>query len=341
MKEKEIFSPSLILKMNINRNGVEFLFSVYPRDISLPNSFKKNSFYRKQVTCQRDFQRYLTLMSGSSVGVFTSVYDINEEVVIDKIVFDMDSKDLNEVFTEVDILCSRLQDRNMPYGVVFSGKKGAHIYGLLRPVKLQREVASYYLGNLHRSLINNLKTIDTHLIGNVSAMIRIPNTLNGKIYCTPLPFEFRKMSITEILDYSKTQHTLNFFPGELQSIEELSGDFKFQKRENTEEFKDEIKVGSIPSIEILEELIRPCVIKEIQKSNPGTVARVDFVSEMTFLSFSPKQILDVIKQLNWDNFDERQTEYQIRKIFERKLKPYSNSKLKETFGCESNSFYWW
>ena len=328
--------------MITNINSTEFLFSIFPRDVSLPNSFKKkNSFYRKQVTCQRDFQRYLTLMNGSSVGVYTSVYDTNEKVLLDKIVFDMDSKDLNEVFAEVDILCSRLHDRNMPYGVVFSGKKGFHIWSLLKPSKLPRDAAGYYLGNLHRSLISGLKTIDTHLIGNVSAMIRVPNTLHDGRYCCPLPFEFRKMSITEILDYSKTQHSLNFFPGKMRTIEELSGDFKFQKRENTEEFKDEIKVGSIPSMEILGELIRPCVIKEIQKSNPGSVARLDFVSEMLFINFSPKQILDVIRRLNWDDFDERQTEYQVRKIFERRLKPYSNSKLKEAFGCDSDSYYWW
>ena len=325
----------------MNSNGVNFLFNRFPRDISLPNSFKKGSFYRKQVTCQRDFQRYLTLMSGSSTGTYTSVYDTNEKVLIDKIVFDMDSKNLNEVFAEVDIICSRLHDRNMPYSVVFSGKKGFHIWSLLKPSKLPRDVAGYYLGNLHRSLTNNLKSVDMHLIGNVSAMIRVPNTLHDGRYCCPLPFEFRKMTITEILDWSRVQHTLNFFPGELKTIEELSGDFKFQKRDNTEEFKDEIKVGSIPSMEILEDLIRPCVFKEIKKPNPCAIARLDFVSEMMFLSFQPRQILEIIRRVEWEDFDERQTEYQIRKIFEKRLKPYSNSKLKEAFGCNSNSYYWW
>ena len=322
-------------------NGISFLYGIFPRDISLPNSFKKGSFYRKQVTCKRDFQRYLSLMSGSNISTYTSVYDTNEQVILDKIVFDLDGENLNEVFAEVDILASRLHDRNIPYLVLFSGKKGFHCYGLLKPIKLPREVAGYYLSNLQRNLITDLKTIDTHLIGNISAMIRIPNTLNDGRYCVPLPFEFRKMSIEEILDYSKTQHTINFFPGELRTIQELSGDLKVPQKNNSEEFKDEIKVGSIPSIEILEDLIRPCVIKEIQKSNPGTIARVDFVSEMMFAAFSPKQILEVIKKLDWDNFDERMTKYQISKVFERRLKPYSNSKLREAFGCNSNSYYWW
>ena len=322
-------------------NDISFLYSQFPRDISLPNSFKKGSFYRKRVTCMRDFQRYLSLMSGSSVGVYTSVYDTNEQVIIDKLVFDLDGEDLNEVFVEVDILASRLHDRNISYLVIFSGKKGFHVYGLLKPSKIPRDIAGYYLGILQRGLINDLKTIDTHLIGNISAMIRIPNTLNDGRYCVPLPFEFRKMSIEEILDYSRTQHTLNFFPGELKTIQELSGDLKVPQKDDSEEFKDEIKVGSIPSMEILEDLIRLCVIKEIQKSNPGTVARVDFVSEMMFAAFTPQQILEVIKKLDWDNFDERMTRYQISKVFERRLKPYSNSKLKEAFGCDSKSFYWW
>ena len=325
----------------MNTTDVSFLYGTFPRDISLPNSFKKGSFYRKKVICARDFQRYLSLMSGSSISTYTSVYDTNEQVLLDKFVFDLDGEDLNEVFAEVDILASRLHDRSIPYLVLFSGKKGFHVYGLLKSIKLPREVAGYYLGNLHRSLINNLKCIDMHLVGNISAMIRIPNTLNDGRYCTPLPFEFRKMNIEEILDYSKTQHTLNFFPGELRTIQELAGDLKVPQKNDSEEFKDEIKVGSIPSMEILEDLIRPCVIKEIQKSNPGTVARVNFTSEMMFAAFTPKQILEVIKKLDWDNFDERMTKYQISKVFERRLKPYSNSKLKEAFGCDSNSYYWW
>ena len=322
-------------------NGINFLFNQFPRDVGIPNYYKKGSFYRKQVTCARDFQRYLSLMSGSSAGTYTSVYDTNDRVVADKIVFDFDSKDLITGLTDVEILSDRLHERNIPYLVVFSGKKGFHVWCLLKPEKMGRDIAGYYLGNLQRSLIGGLGTIDTHLIGNASAMIRIPNTLNNGRYCSPLPFEFRKMSIEEILDYSRTQHSINFFPGELKPIQELVGDFKPSQRNNVEEFNDEIKIGSVPTMEILEELIRSCVIKEVQKSNPCTTARLDFVSEMMFAAFAPKQILDIIKRLEWENFDERMTEYQIKKVFEKRLKPYSNSKLKEAFGCDSNSYYWW
>lgn len=324
----------------MKKNNINFLYNQFPRDVSIPNPFKKGSFYRKQVTCKRDFQRYLSLMSGSSVGCYTSVYNVGEEILLDKFVFDLDSKDLNEVFAEVDILCSRLHNKNISYAVIFSGRKGAHVYGLLKPVKLERDIAGYYLKKLHESFIDGLKTIDMHLVGNPSAMIRIINSLNNGRYCVPLPFEFRKMSISEILDYSRVQHGINFFPGTLMIIQELVGDLKIQKRDETV-FKDEIKVGSVPNIEILEELIRPCVIAEIKKNNPCDIARLDFVSEMMFSGFVPKQILEVIKDLKWEDFDKRQTQYHIKRVFEKRLKPYSNSKLKKVFGCEDKSYYWW
>lgn len=325
----------------MNTNSIDFLFGIFPRDTGIPNPFQKNSFYRKEVTCKKDFQRYLALMSGSSRGTYVSVYDNNDKVIVDKFVFDLDSNDLGEAFAEVDILCSRLHDKNISYAVIFSGKKGFHVWGLLESMKLQRDIALYYLRNLHESFIGGLKTIDSSIIGDIRRMIRVPNSLNDGRYCTPLPFEFRKMSIEEILDYSKTQHSLHFFPGEPKTIQELVGNISVPQRSSRKEFKDEIKISSIPSMEILEELIRPCVIKEVQKPHPCVEARLSFVSEMMFASFRPKQILDIIRELNWDDFDVRYTEYQIKWIFGKKLKPYSNSKLKEAFGCEDTTYYWW
>jgi len=253
----------------------------------------------------------------------------------------LDSENLNDAFIDTDILMDRLHKKNIPCMVVFSGKKGFHVYALLKQVKLERDIAGYYLANLQRSFSKDLKSIDSHIIGDVRRMFRIPNTLNNGRYCTPLPFEFQKMSIAEILDYSKTQHKIYFFPGELRTIQELGGDLKVPQKNNNDTFKDEIKVGSIPSMEILEELIRPCVFAAIKKPNPCDMVRLNFVSEMMFLNFSPKQIFEIIKQLNWDNFNERTTQYHIKKVFEKRLKPYSNSKLSQVLNCKDNSYYWW
>ena len=122
----------------------------------------------------------------------------------------------------------------------------------------------------------------------------------------------------------------------------MTGDFKPSQINSREEFKDEIKVSSVPNMEILGELIRPCVIKEIQKSNPCSTARLDFVSEMMFAAFTPKQILDVVKGLEWENFDARMSNYQISRIFDKKVKPYSCQKLRQVLDCTNCNFhYYW
>ena len=317
-----------------------FLFNIFPRDIMLPNTKRKGSYYRRQVKNEDQFTKYITLMNGSGMNTYTSIYDSTEKPVVDKVVFDLDGTDLSIVLNDAIILTKNLQEKKIPFSVVFSGGKGFHIYGLLKPFEMSRDMASYYLLNLEKLLSKDIKTVDTHLIGNVSAIIRVPNTTNKGRYCSPLPPDFDKMNIEGILDWSKSEHSFIFSNGELRTIQELTGDLKFERKE-VEEVVDSIKSDLIPSIEILKELIRPCIFNEIRKSNPIVMARIDFVSEMRFLSFTPRQILDVIRLFNWDNFDEEMTKYQIRRVFEKRLKPYSNSKINEILGCKENDYYWW
>ena len=317
-----------------------FLFNIFPRDIMLPDTKKRGSYYRRQVKNEDQFIKYITLMNGSGMNTYTSIYDSTEKPVIDKIVFDLDGTDLDIVFDDVKLLTRNLQEKNIPFSVVFSGGKGFHVYGLLKPFEMSRDMASYYLSNLEKLLSKGIRTVDTHLIGNISAIIRVPNTINKGRYCYPLPLDFYEMSISDILDWSKTEHTFTFSDGELRTIQEITGDLKFERKEVVE-VVDTIKSDSIPSMEILEELIRPCIFNEIKKSNPIMMARIDFVSEMRFLSFTPKQILDVIESLNWDNFDEEMTKYQIGRVFEKRLKPYSNSKINEILECKETDYYWW
>ena len=317
-----------------------FLFNIFPRDIMLPNTKKRGSYYRRQIKNENQFNQYITLMNGSGMNTYTSIYDSRERPFIDKIVFDLDGTNLNSVFDDVKLLTSRLQEKNIPFSVVFSGGKGFHIYGLLKPFEMSREMASYYLSNLEKLLSKNIKTVDTHLVGNVSAIIRVPNTTNNGRYCSPLPLDFYEMNLSDILEWSKIEHPFISSNGDLMTIQDITGKLDYRKNES-KEVVDCIKSDSIPSMEILEELIRPCIFKEIQKSNPLNIARIDFVSEMMFLSFTPKQIFDLIKTLSWENFDEEMTKYHIRKVFDKRLKPYSNSKINEALGCKETDYYWW
>jgi len=324
---------------------IDFLFNIFPRDIGIPNPFQKKSFYRREVNNLKEFHHYLTLMIGSNRGVYGSVYDNNTEVTLDKIVFDLDNEtNLKKAFEDTINLVNRLQERDIPYMVIFSGKKGFHVYGLLKPVKLSRDVGAYYLKSLQEQLAEGIESVDRHVIGDIRRMIRIPNTLNDTHYCTPLPVNFQKMDTEEILDYSKNTHRLHFSHGKLKPIQELIGNIRPpEKPDRTDE--DEIlqdDTGSIPNMDILKDIIRPYVLEAVKKSNPPHIIRLNFVSELMFLGFSQEQILKIIENLDWKDFDARATEYQISKVFEKKLKPYSDSRLSQVLGCDTKgSYYWW
>jgi len=290
-------------------------------------------------------------MTGSNKGVYVSLYDTNVEVTIDKFVFDLDCKtNLNKALEDTIVLVDRLKKKNIPCSVIFSGSKGFHVYGLLKPKKLSRDIATYYLDHLQRELSKEIESVDAHLIGDIRRMIRVPNTLNNNHYCAPLPINFQEMSPKEILDYSTRIRTyrLHFTHGKLKAIQDLVN-IEFPQKRNIEVQddilpQDTINISSVPDIEILKELIRPCVFEAVTSANPPHVVRLNLVSELMFLGFSEDQVLEIIKNLNWEDFDERATRYQIKKIFEKKLKPYSTSKLCQILGCEcevNEGYYWW
>jgi len=322
------------------------LFNIFPRDIGIPNPIRKKDFYRREVSSFKEFYRYLTLMTGSNRGAYTSVYDNNPDITLDKVVFDLDNKtNLNKALEDTISLINRLQDRDIPYAVTFSGRKGFHVYGLLKPAKLSRDIGAYYLKSLQEELAEGIESVDRQLIGDIRRMIRIPNSINNGYYCAPLPTNFQKMSIEEILDYSKNTHRLSFSHGKLKPIQELVSNIRPpEKPDRTDE--DEIlqdNVGSIPDMDILAEIVRPYVLEAVRKPNPPHIVRLDFVSELMFLGLTEQEIFEIIKRLNWKDFDEGATRYQIRKVFKKKLKPYSTSKLCQVLGCDNieKGYYWW
>jgi len=322
------------------------LFNIFPRDIGIPNPIRKKDFYRREVSSFKEFYRYITLMTGSNRGAYASVYDNNTEITLDKVVFDLDNKtNLNKALEDTISLINRLQDRDIPYAVTFSGRKGFHVYGLLKPAKLSRDIGAYYLKSLQEELAEGIESVDRQLIGDIRRMIRIPNSLNNGYYCSPLPTNFQKMSIEEILDYSKNIHKLSFSYGKLKPIQELVGNIRPPEKpdKNNEDEILQDNVGSIPDMDILAEIVRPYVLEAVRKPNPPHIVRLDFVSELMFLGLTEQEIFEIIKRLNWEDFDEGATKYQIKYVFEKKLKPYSGSKLCQVLGCDNieKGYYWW
>jgi len=336
----------------MNIDIVNLLYNQFPRDIAIPNSFGTNNFYRKEVTCMRDFQQYITTISGIG-GAYTSIYDNTNYPLIDKIVFDLDSNNLTKSLKDTKILSNRLHKKEITTFVIFSGRKGYHVYGLLKPTRLSRDVAGYYLINLQRELSKGLKTIDSHLIGNSRGMIRIINTLNKGRYCTPLPPTFHDWSIKKILEWSKTPHVLEFEVLKYQAIEKIVGEIGTGVKEYKESnIPSDIRIDNLPPLEDLHLFIRPCVLEEMlhpirKDRGPYHITRISFVSELMFLGYTKKQVLDIFRMIHIKypipDFNEEKTAYQISKLYENKIKPYGCVKLKEQgLPCtDCGHKYWW
>lgn len=299
-------------------NVLETLFPFFPREYGK---------YRKTVYSMDHLAKLIDRDNGLD-DVYVSVYD--KALNIDKVVWDIDSDSpskLSLALEEAKRLYEKITSSGIPCVPVFSGKKGFHIYALFQPLQLDVFTASELIKNVQEQFIIRTKTTlaDNHLIGNTSALIRVPNTLNESRFCVPLPEDFLDWTVDKVLDYALKPRNLIF---------------KFNYRPNIKDFYDpEIfyptgkpitlePVDSVPSNpKSLKYLIRPCIFVTITNvREPPHFARAELVTELNALGYSIDDIVEIIKNLNFADFDEKIT----RKYVEKYVKyiPYSCRRLK-------------
>ena len=304
------------------------LFSSFPREIGY-----YNGKFRNRVYDESEFKRYITLMNGLE-NVYVSVYDV-ENYVIDKVVFDIDSSSIEKSKQAVISLLDRLRDDGIDdVIVVFSGYKGFHVYVLVKKfntpdfsfkIALLRDVEDKYA--------DGIKEIDRHLVGNLKALIRVPNTIHIKTglfsvvvddirrfrikdarFVKEFDREVKKYDIKDMYDIEYVEHS---------DMYERNG--TSVKLEGSHEIKD---------VSLLKNLIRPCVYKHItEHGEPDHMIRTDFVSELMFLGYSEEDVVKVISKLGWIDYDERKTRYHVRKIYEKGLYPMTCKEIKRYVDC--------
>lgn len=317
------------------------LFSVFPREIGVP---RDTVFFRRNINSKRQLMDYITKTNGNN-DCYVSVYDTNPELLIDKVVIDIDNSNLHKALRDTIKITERIED---PYFVLCSGMKGFHIYILFEPERLRKDVSSLYIKEFQQRLTKGVGSVDPHLIGNTSAMIRIPQTINKKRYCTFLPSEFKNWNISEIFEWTTKQHEPELQGrNRYRTIEDAVGDVEAKShKEPATPFSES---NNIPTIEDLSLLIRPCIVKEMlhterEGRGPHHIARINFVTELMFLGYTEEQVLNIFRLIHqkYDipDFDEEMTLYQISYIFNRKLKPYACSKLKKELNCTNCGWYY-
>lgn len=316
------------------------LFPYFPRRVGIP-SFIIDSELR--------FFEYISKYNGTPMGCHTSIYDCSSHPIIDKLVFDFDGgrrgEKLRDAFDEVRNFVDMLKRNKYSYIPVFSGRKGFHVYVMLKPSELSVETAKPLLKFAHENLAGEYRYVDRHKFGVVNSMIRIPNTLNGKLYCTYLPLHFDELSIGEILRYATTPHIVEYkFNGSRYPLLTDIAEITLQEiHEGKRLEKLDSNHPKIPSVRLLRHLIRPCVFEEITKNpEPTHIARVSLVAELSHLGYTQREIFEIIRRLNWSDFDPEFTMYQIRNIVEKDLLPPSCNKLRRILKCYNCGWhYFW
>jgi len=128
---------------------------------------------------------------------------------IDKICFDIDNLNALSIIKNMHKF---LLQENLKHLILFSGEKGFHLYIYTKNYESLTTPKNALL-NSHNFLISkmNLKNgidVDHHIIGDVSRLMRIPNTLhlNSKLYCIPLTTEDLILGKQHIMQKAKKQN---------------------------------------------------------------------------------------------------------------------------------------
>jgi len=311
----------------------KYLFSPFHRDVGNPK--------RKRIRSLLEFARFVDENNGVK-DVYVSLYPYDFKL-IDKIFLDLDGEESLEDAQRIYAYCLK---EGVPVIPVASGKKGFHLYILVKPVRFddvneaKRALARATYGLLYRVFGNRktLLSVDPHPIGDVKRLVRVPNTLRppeNKSFCTYLPpDEFLEMSWEDVVMYVKSPHVYDYdcLNGNRPDLSEFmideggELDLKFEATKPIGNRTPLIprKEGAV--YEFLRRILRPCLYRHIIEPEPPHCVRVAATLDLLANGLTPEEIFDIYSKLGWRDWNPHITEYQIKSLI--KLKPYSCRKLR-------------
>jgi hypothetical protein len=317
-------------EINMINQTLFSLFPTFPREVGIP--------HRKIVKSLKDFENFIDSNNGIN-NCFVSCFA--NDYTIDKVFFDLDygnsfiiAKNLYKIWTEAG------------YNVipVASGKKGYHLYVKFRPVRvldvIQDNDVDFAIFQLKELLLKAAfglitmayqklpKEVDTHVLGDVRRIARIPGTKRpprNEKYCTFLPPYFPELTEKEVrklirkennFSYSGKNGLGNFF--DFQEIN-IDGSVMMMINEakelskGIESFDEGDIIASKNMIEYLKPIMRPCILGHIIRTNPCHMARVAAGLELLQI-FTVEQITNIFGKIGWYDFNKRITKYHLGKL---------------------------
>lgn len=310
-----------------------------PREMGIPYRFKVHSF---------DEMEKIAIRHSGKRDVFVALYNTH----IDKILFDIDSLDLNIV--------KRLYRYLSEYGPVipvFTGR-GFHLLLLIRPSPIYKKhlkVVQYGLiddcGLYYKESDKKIALLDTCVFGDVRRMTRVPNVRRRNQYCVWLPEYFIDMSLESIIEYSKKPQFPEYRFGEpkytlldLYDMVDKESIFDYmsihQLRDSEVKRSKKIDVCDDFIKFVLPKILPPCLYNAILTEDPSHEVRTA-ATIILLMSFSPDEIVEIYSKIGWKDFNENITRYQVEYLAKKCLKPYSCRKLKQMGLCVSDGLCEW
>ena len=318
------------------------LFNRFPREVSL-DRIVVNNFDQ--------FEKYIYSSNGLHINhCFTSVQSRNN--ILDKLTFDYDYGS-GHAF-EIAQKCfhawtTDLHAKDIP---ILSGRKGYHNHLLFNPIHVESEEEQATI--LKKAAYAVLKDvlpvyqseIDTHLVGNPRAVIRIPNTSRppkNDRWCTYLPPDFDNYNKKEIEDMAFEPHSYQYLQGKkldfYEIIEGISlddanhyfGSFPHHQVQDKQyqgivsSFDEGAVVCPLDIQELLFPILRPCLFNHIIRSYPRHEVRL--YAAMDLLEHMNKELIcTLFSHIGWFDFDYNTTMYYLDYI----LKNYGSGPTCDT-----------
>ncbi len=179
--------------------------------------FYKNQRHREFISNNEELEEYSNLCKIENIPCFVSVNPYRELNVIfglEKLFFDFDSpKNLGKAWEEVTLFSNKLEkDYHVKPLIVFSGKKGYHVYvWLWNVVQIQSEQEEDFIKSLYTELQNTLlegtkfKTLDHNPLGDIKRLARLPYSLHNSTRkkCLPINLYHEPIFISDFSVYRK------------------------------------------------------------------------------------------------------------------------------------------
>lgn len=226
---------------------------------------------------------------------FVSLCEVDKDGNIFSLFFlvDLDSKDGNQDLVNSDAakILNWCEKNNVTYICDESGHKGIHV---LMELNQTHRYHNNHFKDFYYYLLNELKlkTIDSCCC-EVRRLCRIPETIHPiskKLCCTLLKYEGEPLNLFDFIENVKYKN--NEFEYEVKDYSCSTGESKFIFPFDTD-FK------------------MPCIFEELKQGETSHKSRWMWVKLMQFKGYSFKEIFDLAKKFNWNDFSSDITSYQI------------------------------